>query len=333
MPSSRRLRWALDLVGLGGRLLLLTFFASLAWGSRSPHGEPTPFTYLAYALCAAGLVLVLVAATLVAVWSLAGAWLVGLALAALSASPIYLDVREKLAWREFERRYDVNTARTEPGPGPLIVTAETPGPEDAARSGRSQPSKLTLRFGKSTVVLYDPFGAGYQPTAERRRSGYDVGPVQTWVNGRDLSVRTPTHIRPLEQGSGRYHTSLTGCLIKDRQESWRRLAILQRIDAEFPAGRFVFKEWRDAARFRLLLIDTDGTVRQEEFGFLERHRPLYRAYLVQSTVIGSTGLYRDEVSWPTYLIFVYPYGTGLLSLAFLLFAGVRLATRARAAPA
>ncbi len=56
-------------------------------------------------------------------------------------------------------------------------------------------------------------------------------------------------------------------------------------------------------------------------------------YLVQSTVIGSTGLYRDEVSWPTYLIFVYPYGTGLLSLAFLLFAGVRLATRARAAPA
>jgi hypothetical protein len=236
-------------------------------------------------------------------------------LVAISAPPVYEWAGEVLAQREFARRYRVSSVQTEE-----LSDAVTDA--DRARTGWPTPAKTALRFARSAALVYDPLGGpAPDPEAVRgRHAGKDVpdtGRIQIWIDDTNRSLETPVEIRTQWRDLARYHLWLSAAVIEDRLERWQALAILQRVDPLLgQAGAWGGR--KRAWRFRLLLVNGDGSVRQEEFGFDDRRRTLWRAFLVSRTVPGGTGLYQDSVSWVSCFAFVYPLGSGVVGVLLIL---------------
>ena len=176
-----------------------------------------------------------------------------------------------------------------------------------------------VTFHRNNIELSDAFMQGLFDEADRKQ-----GSVTTKINGVDYSLPSTVEIRPFFHDANRYHLWISLGELRERTSGKSRLVVTQRIVEETEATSL--REWKEKLRFRALFVDSDGTVREETFPFLQRGAPVYRAVLANSVSPSPSGFHSDVYwVWPSlFYPVLYPWFSGALG-AFLVMIGLLLA--------
>jgi len=135
-------------------------------------------------------------------------------------------------------------------------------------------------------------------------------PVKIFIDGKDVSDPSVVEIRPYYRGANRYHGWVVMTRLLDKKSGQKCIVVGERTLGDTLTGGK--RAVQPGTEFRLLLVDANGTTKEERFSLDERASPLYREIFVRFLYPQSIGFYSSVLDvWPTLIYpILYPMVTG-----------------------
>ena len=179
-------------------------------------------------------------------------------------------------------------------------------------------------LGAHRVSLVDDYPISPDPLARVR------GTVRILIDDREYSVADDVEIRPHFQDANRYHGFLGIVSFTDRFNGESHVAVTENLGVDpgrprLPRGGFDFQY----LRFRVIILDSDGHIREETFLYKDRGRPPIRAALARFVSSAPMGFHSDLMMvWPTLLYpLLFPWASALVGFVCLAVATILLRAR------
>lgn len=223
-------------------------------------------------------------------------FVIGTVLLLISSIPIFLFVREDVTWNRIVNDYEwqqVNDGSS------LITPINLLG---------QQIDFIETPTGKTVDSVYFNEN-GMQPQ--------EIVSLQLVLNGEH--VAEPVEIVPSSRTDhSRYYNWATVYTVKERKTGVQRLAIVQRISSD--------EKLMNDREWRVVWVDENGETEEVAVPYEQRSDHLLETMLINNAgvVLMSMGFYSDIAHfWPSlFFPILYPAGTILVGVAFLLVAGI-----------
>lgn len=167
--------------------------------------------------------------------------------------------------------------------------------------------KFSANIEQHHVTVSDDYSKGSFKPEDRR-----IGQAAIKIDGVDHSDVGQIEIRPYYRDANRYHGWVVVGRLRDRKKGEEWVAVGQRTMGDtLLSGRNASASPNE---FRILLVDRNGSIREERFSLQQRASPIYRAIFVRFLYPQAMGFYSQILQgWPTLLYpILYPLVTSVL---------------------
>jgi hypothetical protein len=166
----------------------------------------------------------------------------------------------------------------------------------------------TAAIGAHRISLADDYETSPDPSARIR------GAVRILIDGRDYSEANGVEIRPYFHDENRYYGYLGIVSFTDHFNNESYAVGVQNlgVDPGRPKSRADGFDLQ-YLRFRVVMLNSDGAVREETFFYKDRGTPPVRAALVRYVSPRPMGFHSDlMMGWPTlFYPLLFPFSSGL----------------------
>jgi hypothetical protein len=169
----------------------------------------------------------------------------------------------------------------------------------------------TAAIGAHRISLADEYGTSPDPSARIR------GTVRILIDGRDYSEANGVEIRPYFHDENRYHGYLGIVSVTDHFNNDSYAVGIQNLGVDPDRSKSHADDFDfQYLRFRSVMLNSDGAVREEIFFYKDRGTPPIRAALARYVSPTPMGFHSDlMMGWPTLLYpLLFPFGSGLAGI-------------------